>query len=80
MDMREIKVGNILMYRKERACVVSGIISGEGNLPDKIIGTDHNNCTWEGPLHEWSSIIHMKQDLLLFEAAIFNNIVAGRGY
>lgn len=78
--MREIKVGNILMYRKERACVVSGIIAGEDNLPDIIIGTDHKNCTWRGPLHEWSSILHMKQSLLLFEAAIFSNIVACRGY
>lgn len=79
-EMREIKVGNILIYRKERACVVSRIIAGDDNLPDIIIGTDHNNCTWKGPLHEWSSILHMKHMLRPLEDAIFKNIVAERGY
>lgn len=76
--MREIKIGNILMYRRAKVCVIFRIIEGEGGLPDTIVGMDHNNTLCEGPAEEWSSIIHKKDCLRIFEDGIFNNIVVGR--
>lgn len=76
--MREIKIGNILMYRRAKVCVIFRIIEGEDGLPDTIVGMDHNNTLCEGPAEEWSSIIHKKDCLRIFEDGIFNNIVVGR--
>ena len=77
MNMRGIKVGNILVFRGSAVCIISNIVQENGE--NIIIGIDSYNHEHRGPAEEWSPVIRFKEKLRQFEEKIFNNIVVHKG-
>lgn len=75
-DMRGIKIGNILMFRKLAVCIVCEIKSKGRH--SSVVGIDSNNTIYEGSPDNWETILHKKEKLKLFEETILNNIVSSR--
>lgn len=75
-EMKGIKVGNILMFRKCAVCIVCGI-KKMGNS-SCIIGVDSSNTIHEGTPDNWEPILHKMDKLKHFEDNILSNIVSSR--
>lgn len=74
--MRGIKVGNILIFRKNAVCIISSVI--KDGKKTSIVGIDCNNFSYEGTPDNWGTILHKQAELRKFEDVVFNNIISSR--